>query len=364
MKVASIVGARPQFIKAAPVSKEIRKEHEEILIHTGQHYDYHLSKIIFDDLNVPEPDYNLNIGSFSHGEQTGRMLIELEKVLLQIRPDLVLVYGDTNSTLAGALAASKLQIPLGHIEAGLRSFDRSMPEEINRILADHASNILFAPTKKALDNLTREGINNGVYLTGDVMYDALLYNIKIAERSQVLEKLDLDPKEYMLATVHRQSNTDNPENLASILDAFSELDKRIIFPLHPRTEKFIKSHGLEKMIDRNITITRPLGYLDFLWLEKNAAKILTDSGGVQKEAYILKVPCITLRDSTEWVETVEDGWNVLTGADKNSIIERARTFEPIGNQGNVFGDGKASKKICDIINHLGANLSRNYKYIS
>jgi UDP-N-acetylglucosamine 2-epimerase (non-hydrolysing) len=268
---------------------------------------------------------------------------------LNEKPDLVLVYGDTNSTLAGALASVKLHISVGHVESGLRSFDRSMPEEINRILTDHISDLLFAPTETAVINLKKEGITNGVHLTGDVMYDVLLHNIKIAEESKILEQFNIRPKQYLLVTVHRQSNTDDAENLSNILEALSEIEEKVIFPIHPRTKKFIEIHGLKRKIKGNVVLTKPIGYLDFLWLEKNAKKILTDSGGIKKKAYILKVPCITLRENTEWIETIEDGWNVLVGADKEKIIEKVNEFAPKTKQRNVFGDGKASKRIVDII---------------
>jgi len=349
MRVASIVGARPQFIKCILVSNELRKKHEEILIHTGQHYDYEMSELFFDELKIPKPDYNLGVGSASHGEQTGRMLIEVEKVLLKEKPDLVLVYGDTNTTLAGALASVKLHIPVGHVEAGLRSFNRSMPEEINRILVDHISDILFAPTKTAVNNLRKEGISRGIYLVGDVMYDILKKSISIAEKSRILEKLGLTPKEYFLATVHRASNTDNVKNLSSILEAFSEIEEKIVFPIHPRTLNFIKKHNLEKKMKRNILAIKPVGYFDFICLEKNAKKIITDSGGVQKEAYILGVPCITLREETEWVETVDHGWNILVGSNKERIIDAVLHFKPKCGRKNLFGDGNASKKIVKIL---------------
>jgi len=286
MKIASIIGARPQFIKAAPISKELRKAHDEIIIHTGQHYDDELSKIFFDSLHIPKPDHNLGVGSSSHGVQTGKMLIGIEELLLKEKPDLVLVYGDTNSTLAGALASVRLHISVGHVESGLRSFDRSMPEEINRIMTDHISDLLFAPTETAVANLKKEGMTNGVHLTGDVMYDALLHNIKIAEKSKILEQFNIEPKDYLLITVHRQSNTDDAENLSNILEALSEIEETVIFPIHPRTKKFINIHGLKRKIKGNMFLTKPIGYMDFLWLEKNAKKILTDSGGIQKEAYI------------------------------------------------------------------------------
>ena len=249
MKIVSIVGARPQFIKCNPVSKELRKDHQEILVHTGQHYDYEMSKLFFEEMGIPKPDYNLDVGSGPQGKQTGEMLIKIEKVLLEEKPDFVLVYGDTNSTLAGALAATKLHIKVGHVEAGLRSFDTSMPEEINRVLTDHASSVLFAPTQTAVENLQNEGITNGVYRTGDVMYDALLHNITIAETSAILETLEVKPKKYFLATIHRQSNTDNVKNLSHILEAFSHVEEKVIFPVHPRTQKFIKTYGLEEKPD-------------------------------------------------------------------------------------------------------------------
>ena len=344
MKIASIVGARPQFIKCAPLSRELRKSHQEVIIHTGQHYDYEMDKVFFDELEIPQPDYNLRVGSGTHGYQTGEMLKKIEAVLIQEKPDLVLVYGDTNSTLAGALSAAKLQVKIGHIEAGMRSFDKSMPEEVNRVLTDHCSTYLFCPTRTAVDNLKREDIVKGVHLTGDVMVDALLYNRIIAERSQILDTLNLENKQYLVATVHRASNTDDRHNLESIVDAFCKLDEKIVFPLHPRTRKSLKRFGLYNRLKRKVKLTEPLGYLDFLHLLNYAKKVLTDSGGIQKEAYILKVPCVTLRDNTEWVETVEKGWNVLVGVDKARILKMAKEFEPDREQRNIFGQGA-----CEII---------------
>jgi UDP-N-acetylglucosamine 2-epimerase len=280
-------------------------------------------------------------------------LIEIERVLLEEKPDFVLVYGDTNSTLAGALAAVKLHIPVGHVEAGLRSFDRTMPEEVNRILTDHVSDLLFSPTNTAVDNLRSEGITSGIYLTGDVMYDVLRYSTKIAKKSEVLEEFNIRAKGYALTTIHRPSNTDDATNLSNILEALSESGENVVFPIHPRSLKLIKKHKLERKIKKNVFITKPVGYYDFIWLELNAKKILTDSGGIQKEAYILKVPCITLRENTEWIETVEDGWNVLVGSDKEKIRDAMRTFMPKGKQRNVFGAGNAYKKIKEIIDeHL------------
>jgi UDP-GlcNAc3NAcA epimerase len=356
MRIVSIVGARPQFIKCAPVSKELRKNNHEILIHTGQHYDYELSKVFFDQLGIPTPDYNLDVGSASHGKQTSMMLVEIEKILVDEKPDFVLVYGDTNSTLAGALASVKLHIPMGHIEAGLRSFDRSMPEEINRVLTDHASDMLFVPTKTAVANLKTEGICKNVFLVGDVMYDVLKQSIMLAEQSQILETLEIQPKDYLLATIHRPSNTDNIDNLSQILEVLSSATKKVIFPVHPRTEQFIKKHGLERRVGRNIHMMKSVSYFDFLWLEKNAEKILTDSGGIQKESYLLKVPCITLRENTEWVETVEDGWNILVGTNKEKIMDAIHNFNPVGEQRDVFGSGDASTKIVKILEDYGSDI--------
>jgi len=348
MKIISIVGARPNFIKAAPISKAIRKAFEEVLIHTGQHYDYEMNKIFFDELNIPEPDYHLGVGSGMHGYQTGEMIKRIEEVLIKEKPDFVLVYGDTNTTLAGALAAVKLHIKVGHVEAGLRSFDRRMPEEINRVLTDHCSNLLLCPTKAAVENLKKEGITKRVYLCGDVMVDALRENINIAERNtKILDKMGLKPKSYYLVTIHRVENTDNFNRLSNIVDTLCKVDN-LVFPCHPRTEKCLKKFGLWDKLSAT-KIIKPIGYFDMLILEKNANKILTDSGGLQKEAYMLKVPCITLRENTEWVETVEDGWNVLVGANRRRILEMVKEFNPIGEQITVFGDGDASEIIKDIL---------------
>ncbi len=353
MKVATVVGARPQFIKMAPVSRELRKHFEEIVIHTGQHYDYEMNRIFFEQLSIPEPDYYLGVGSGSHGYQTGEMLKKIEEVIMREEPDIILVYGDTNSTLAGALAAVKLHIKVAHVEAGLRSFDKRMPEEVNRVLTDHVSDYLFAPTETAVKNLYNEGIEEGVYLTGDVMYDALLHNIRIARKeSKILKRLGLTPKEYLLATVHRAENTEGRRRLENIIEAFVESGEFIVFPVHPRTKKYLETYGISGMVEKagNILMIPPVGYLDMLILEENAKKILTDSGGVQKEAYFLKVPCITLRERTEWVETVEDGWNVLVGSAREKILRAIVEFEPRGETYTYrFGDGKASGRIVRVL---------------
>ena len=349
MKVASVVGARPQFIKAAPVSAALRPRHEEILIHTGQHYDDEMSETFFRSLHIPEPNYNLGIGSGSHGEQTGRMLVEIERVLRAEAPDVVLVYGDTNSTLAAALAAAKIHLRVAHVEAGLRSHNRLMPEEINRVVADHLSTLLFCPTQTAVDQLRAEGIRAGVHLVGDVMYDVALATAQDARQRDALQRFGLVPKEYLLCTVHRASNTDDARNLRGIVDALAASGRPVLFPVHPRTRKVLEENGLLKAIAGNVRLTEPLDYLDFQVLLMQASKVLTDSGGVQKEAYFFGVPCLTLRDETEWIETVEDGWNVLVGADKDDIVHAIERFNPTGTKNKSFGDGHAAERIVEIL---------------
>jgi len=352
LKILSIVGARPQFVKAAPVSQAIRKKHTEVLLHTGQHYDENMSRIFFDDLGIPRPDYNLEIGSESHAVQTARILEGVEQVLFEQNPDAVLVYGDTNSTIGGALAATKLHIPVAHVEAGLRSFNWDMPEEINRVLTDRISRWLFCPTQTAVDHLKNEGRTEGVFLTGDVMYDALLHFSAIAEaRPSPLQKFELSEKAYCLATVHRPANTDDPQNLTAIVNAFVESGETIIFPVHPRTRKFLTDYGLDKKIkdSENLRVVEPLSYLDILVLEKYAEKILTDSGGMQKEAYLWGVPCVTLREETEWTETIEEGWNRLVGARHDEILEAIADFHPTAPRRFSYGDGHASEKIVRIL---------------
>jgi UDP-N-acetylglucosamine 2-epimerase len=328
MKVVTIVGARPQFIKAAVLSRELRKEHIEILVHTGQHYDDNMSAVFFKELEIPEPDYNLGIGSGSHGKQTGEMLAGIEEILLKEKPDWVLVYGDTNSTLAGALAASKLHIKIAHVEAGLRSFNRNMPEEINRVLTDHLSNLLFCPTDTAVNNLRLEGITKGVHQVGDVMYDALQWALDLGdEYSSILARLKLEPKSYLLATVHRAENTDDPARLQGILDAFNQVDEPLVFPVHPRTRK--KLAELAWQPASHVILLDPLRYIDMVFLEKNALVILTDSGGMQKEAHWLEVPCVTLREETEWVETLAGNWNQLAGVDPQKIVSSVQLVSQV-----------------------------------
>ena len=352
MKIATIVGARPQFVKAAPVSRVLRKQHAEFLIHTGQHYDSNMSQIFFDELGIPRPDLNLGLGSASHAEQTGKMLIEIEKALRDFQPDLVLVYGDTNSTLAGALAATKLQIAVAHVEAGLRSFNRKMPEEINRLLTDRISDLLFCPTETGVKNLANEGVHRGVHLTGDVMYDAAIQFSEIArQKSNILERLKLAPGAFLLCTIHRPNSTDSFENLKNIVDAFVESNVPIVFPVHPRTLGLLQRYELWEQVVAcpSILNIEPISYLDMLTLERHAGKILTDSGGIQKEAYFFQVPCITIRDETEWVETVTDGWNLLVGTTKAAILDAIANFKPTAPQRKLFGDGHASEKIVRLI---------------
>ena len=342
------MGARPQFVKAAPVSRSLVQDFHEILIHTGQHYDYGMSDVFFQEMEMRPPDFNLGVGGGTHGEQTGRMLMELEKKLPAVKADCVLVYGDTNSTLAGALAAAKAGIPLAHVEAGLRSYNRSMPEEINRVLTDHVSTFLFCPTDVAVENLAKEGITRGVFQVGDVMYDALLHNLTLARtRSQVLSRFDLKAGEYALATIHRAANTDNSERMLSLLDALSSLPTRVVFPVHPRTRGLIDRLGWKP--GPNMLLSEPLGYFDILTMQEHANCILTDSGGMQKEAYLLGVRCITLREETEWVETVSSGWNKLVGVDKAAIQDAFTSWHPSGSQPALYGDGHSAEKISDIL---------------
>jgi UDP-GlcNAc3NAcA epimerase len=343
LRIVSVIGARPQFIKAAMVSRALRRRHIEVLVHTGQHYDANMSAIFFNELDIPAPDVNLEVGSGPHGEQTGAMLAGIEQVLLRERPVWVLVYGDTNSTLAGALAAAKLGIPVAHVEAGLRSFNRAMPEEINRVVADHLSTALFCPSQTAVDNLAGEGITRGVHLVGDVMADALAFAVERAQsRSTILARLGIADRGYLLVTVHRAENTDDPSRLGRILAALDALQEPVFFPVHPRTRKAIEALGHRPA--PHVRLLEPLGYLDMVRLEQSARMILTDSGGVQKEAYWLGVPCLTLRHETEWVETVQAGWNILVGAEIDRIRQAVRTMIPPENRLPLYGDGRAADR--------------------
>ncbi|PWH17162.1 MAG: UDP-N-acetylglucosamine 2-epimerase (non-hydrolyzing) [Anaerolineae bacterium] len=358
MKVVTIVGARPQFIKAAPLSRALRQAAiQEFLLHTGQHYDYGMSQVFFDELGLPEADINLNVRSGNHGQQTGQMLIEIEKVLLQQKPDAVIVFGDTNSTLAGALAAVKLHIPVAHIEAGLRSFNRQMPEEHNRVLTDHCADLLFCPTETAVKNLSKEGLTAGVHLVGDPMYDAVLLFSQAAEqKSRILETLSLQPRGYLLATIHRAYNTDDPQTLSALFHILQSLKETVVVPLHPRTRQKLADLGLlGASAHSNLRLIEPLSYLDMLVMEKNARLILTDSGGVQKEAYFFAVPCLTLRPETEWVETLTDGWNTVVGLNPAKIHHHVHSVTPPSTPPQpVFGDGRAAEKIASILYNQSA----------
>lgn len=360
MKIASVVGARPNFVKLAPIHKAIKSFSEHTIIHTGQHYDYTLSKIFFKEFNLPPPDVELEVGSGNPGFQTGEIIKRLEKYFLKSNFEIVLVYGDTNSTFAGAFAASKSGFKVGHIEAGLRSFDRSMPEELNRVLTDHVSDYLFAPTKTAVQNLQKENVQGEVLYTGDLSVEIIKNAISLASKSSVLDDLNLESKSYRLFTMHRAENTNHKKNMSSVIRALDVLSKKqteikIIFPIHPRTVSKLKMMGLYKRLKDcvNVIVIEPQGYIDFIKLMSNAQKVITDSGGIQKESYLLKVPCITIRNNTEWVETLNDGWNILTGTDTNKIVKAIvdRTFEQ--NHGPlmkpIFGSGNTSKIIKDAL---------------
>ncbi len=355
MKIVSIVGARPEFIQAKPVSQALRGRHREILVHTGQHYDYQMSQAFFEELELPKPDYNLGVGSASHGRQTAEMLNRIEEVLIAERPDLVIVRGDTNSTLAGALAAVKLHIPCAHIEAGERSFDRRMPEEVNRLLADRIADLHFCASQTAVRNLAEEGIRARVYWVGDVMLDVMLSYREIARsRSDILGKLGLAPKQYALVTVHRAGTTDNPQQLNNLVNALNKVPEVIVFPIHPRTRKALQ--GIGATFKEHILAIEPVGYLDMIQLEVNARMIATDSGGVQREAYFLQVPCLTLREQTEWTETVATGWNRLVGTDPEKILNAWSNFEAPREHPAIFGDGTAAEKIARILDMAPINF--------
>ena len=377
INLLTIIGARPQIIKAAAISRAVKNQYsdkiKEFILHTGQHYDENMSNVFFGQLGIPQPHYNLNVGSGKHGEQTAKMIAGIEKVLLKDKITAVLIYGDTNSTLAAAVAASKLHIPIVHVEAGLRSFNKRMPEEINRIMSDHVSTLLFSPTKVGLDNLLNEGFkqfegkytadNPGIYHCGDVMYDNSLYFSEVADKdATVIQKESLDGVDFILSTIHRPANTDNKEKLTSIFMALLEIakDKLIILPLHPRTasllEENLDADVFEKVKkENNIRIIDPVSFLDMIALEKNASMIITDSGGVQKEAYFFKKPCIILRPQTEWVEIVENGNASIVGSETDKILEAYRSFISKNNftYPALFGDGKAGYFICgEIVKHL------------
>ena len=353
MKIISIVGARPEFIQAMPVSRAIRVDHQEILVHTGQHYDYDMSQTFFDELDIPVPDYNLGASSASQIRQVADIMLTLEEVLLKEKPDLVIVRGDTNSTLASSLVTSKLNIPFAHIEAGERSFNRHMPEEINRLVTDRLADLHFCVSQAAKQNLAAEGISDSVYWVGDVMLDALLYAQPIARaRSGILGKLHIESQHFGLATIHRAGNTDAPDRLRRILTAFNQVSETIILPVHPRTRKALSR--LNFHLKDHIHIIEPVGYFDMLTLEENARLIATDSGGVQREAYYLGVPCLTLRDESEWGETIETGWNKLVGVDQKLILDNWFNFIPPTDHPPIYGDGTTAERIASIINSVTA----------
>ena len=347
MKVASIVGARPQFVKAAALSPVLREHAAEILIHTGQHYDYEMSQIFFEQLRLPAPDHHLGVGSGPHGRQTGEMIERIEAVLLDAKPDWVLVYGDTNSTLAGALAAAKLNIQVAHVEAGMRSFVRHMPEEINRVLTDCLSTLLLCPTDTAVSNLAREGITDGAHQVGDLMAELLTAMLPQAEQLASAERLGLEPRAYVFATIHRAANTDAPEALQRILRGLAQSPDPVLLPLHPRTRAALERFHLP--LPPVVRAINPVGYLEALSLQSQARFIVTDSGGVQKEAYLLGVPCLTLRDETEWPETVTAGWNTLVGAHPEAIAAGLCAERPYGPRPAVFGTGSAAQRIAELI---------------
>lgn len=360
IKIVTVVGARPQFIKAAAVSRTIRNEYasmvDEIILHTGQHHDRNMSSVFFDDLKISAPKYNLEITGGSHGEMTGRMLERIERIILTEEPDWVLIYGDTNSTLAAALASAKVHVPIAHVEAGLRSFNMRMPEEVNRIVADRLSSLLLCPTKASVDNLSKEGVSKGVYLVGDVMYDVSLFYRQLArERSKILDDLMLKEGRYVLATCHRAENTDDPFRLKSIVLALARIAQEIplVLPLHPRTRKCLIEQNLLNEISP-VVLVEPLPFLDMVRLEQSAKAILTDSGGVQKEAFFYGVPCITMRDQTEWVETVDSGWNTLASANADAIVGAFRRCEAkVRSIDTPYGDGNAAGKCLEAILQVG-----------
>ncbi len=358
IKLLTVVGARPQFIKAATVSRAIRhsfsKYVEERIVHTGQHFDANMSAVFFDQMEIPLPFFNLGVSGGGHGAMTGKMLGNLESLFNKELPDVVLTYGDTNSTLAGALAAAKLHIPVVHVEAGLRSFNMKMPEEINRILSDRLSAMLLCPTESAVNNLAAEGIKNGVYNTGDVMFDAaLFYGERAGKHSTIISDLELDHGDYVLATCHRAENTDNPDRLAGIFQSLATIssDKPVVMPLHPRTKKYAETYGLNTYLEHLKTVP-PVSFFDMVVLEKHSYAIITDSGGVQKEAFFYGVPCITMRDETEWTETVAEGGNKLVGSSPIEIAEaysNADIMRDVGRNSGVFGNGRAAEKVVDLI---------------
>lgn len=351
--LVSIVGARPNFMKLAPLYNKLKDDYAHTIIHTGQHYDYELSQIFFEDFELPKPNYNLEIGSGSQGYQVAEMIKGIELLLNENKYDLAIVYGDTNSTFAGAFASVKSNIPVAHVEAGLRSYDRRMPEELNRILTDNLSNLLFAPTTTAVNNLLKENIFGHVFETGDLSVEVIDHFSQKSDKSNIISILDLEKKSYILFTMHRAENTIVKETLIAIIHAFRLLNEfSIVFPMHPRTKNILKNHNLYNVLleCKNVKVINPVGYTDFVGLMKNASKIVTDSGGVQKEAYLLSIPCVTIRKNTEWIETVEEGWNVLTDTNTDLIVKYVKNWRPANNNSrHIFGDGNTSNSIKNVI---------------
>jgi UDP-N-acetylglucosamine 2-epimerase (non-hydrolysing)/UDP-GlcNAc3NAcA epimerase len=339
--IATIVGNRPQFVKAAAVSRKLRESNDELLVHTGQHHDDELSKVFFEELGIPAPDRQLNIHGGSNTDQTARMLAALAPELAELAPDLVLVYGDTNSTLAGALAGAQQRIPVAHVEAGMRSFDRAMPEELNRVLADHASDLLFCSTPTAVENLKREGISDSVHLVGDVMADVALAFMPTGGGGL--------QEEYVLITAHRAGNVDDPARLERLVELLERLPIPGVFPMHPRTRARLEEAGLLERAEQAVRVLPPVGYIELLGLLRDARAVMTDSGGLQKEAYLMATPCITLRDTTEWVETVDAGWNVLVDLDVDAALAALEGPRPIGERPELYGGGRAAERICDVL---------------
>jgi UDP-N-acetylglucosamine 2-epimerase (non-hydrolysing) len=353
MKCVSIVGARPQFIKAFTVSRELRPDHEEVLVHTGQHYDKEMSDVFFEELGMPEPDYNLGVGSDTHGRQTAAMLKGIDGILENEVPDVLLLYGDTNSTLAGAIAGAKMELTVAHVEAGLRSYNREMPEETNRVLTDNASDILFAPSESAVETLKKEGITKGVHFAGDVMYDAILWARDVArEESEILNGLSIQADKFILSTVHRAANTDDRNTLESIIDGLSNAPLPVVLPLHPRTEERLEEYGLRGWAIDELEVIDPIGYIDFVRLVNDAERVATDSGGVQKEAFYLGTPCVTMREETEWRETTECGWNRLVGSDSAKIRDALKANDWPESKPDLYGNGQASRRVIEVLESL------------
>jgi UDP-N-acetylglucosamine 2-epimerase (non-hydrolysing) len=354
VKIASVVGARPNFIKLAPIHNAVSKFAEHTIVHTGQHYDYELSEIFFKEFRLPKPDYNLEVGSGKATYQIGEMIKRLEKIFAKTRFDLVIVYGDTNSTFAGALSANRMGVRVAHVESGLRSFDRRMPEELNRVLTDHTCDYLFAPTPTAVNNLKQERVHGKVVYTGDVSVEMVKKAAVFASKSRILADLGLGPKSYILFTMHRAENTNSKTSLVSVIRAFERLPEiKVVFPIHPRTVRVLKEIGLLGRLQRckNVKVIKPVGYVDFIRLVRDSRKMVTDSGGAQKEAYLLSIPCITIRRNTEWVETVEAGWNILTDTLTEKIVQAVRDWTPPRHTRPIFGDGRSSAKIGQFIKH-------------